>query len=324
MRGSNVMELQYSHEIVKKTLDFIDDKDLQVVIENRLDELEKVFLVNAHLSTIILSISCIEGIFKHVADIFRKEIQASSKYPKITEGKKKGNKKRFGDLTIEEIYRLLLERDILQHIDNFDNIYALFRDYRNFIHPKKQKDKSWPVALGQSQMALGLLNATIDQISKYIFIGSEILLKITGRPRYDLSKVLHLDTAERKRTNSFLIMKRKIDFLIDISFNVELAENSLFNFVFNYNDESNFKMLRLDNRDLKRTPNSLLYTKQKDDWYIVGEAEEKQPPYGTITLNIRIDVSKSKFEYIVNGKIYKYYYRSNGRKSIYLKNFRKG
>ena len=86
---SEIMKLQYSHEIVKKTLDFIDDKDLQVVIEKRLNELEKVFLVNANLSTIILSISCIEGIFKHVANVFRAEISASTEYPKISVGKNK-------------------------------------------------------------------------------------------------------------------------------------------------------------------------------------------------------------------------------------------
>jgi hypothetical protein len=313
------MKLQYSHEIVKKTLDFIDDKDLQIVIENRLDELEKVFLVNANLSTIILSISCIEGIFKHVANIFKVEIKASADYPKITEGKYKGKNKEFSDLTIEEIYKLLLERDILQHIDNFDHIYALFRNYRNFIHPKKQKDKSWPVGLGQSQMALGLLNATIDQLSKYIFIGPEILVKITGRPRYDLSKVLHLDTAET-RTHSFLVLKRKIVSSLDISLNIELSKDSIFNFVFNYSDDNNFKMIRLDNRDLPRTPNSLLYTKQKYDWYIVGEAENKQPPNGTINLIIRIDTAKKEFLFIVNGVNYKFF---NSNRTIIDQEFQK-
>ncbi|MHA1651704.1 MAG: hypothetical protein ACTSYB_16045 [Candidatus Helarchaeota archaeon] len=316
------MKLEYSHEIVKKTLDFIDDKNLQVVIENRLDELERVFLVNANLSTIILSISCIEGIFKHVANVFKAEIRASTKYPKISVGKNKGNKKKFKDLTIEEIYQLLLERDILQHIDNFDHIYALFRNYRNFIHPKNQKDKSWPVGLGQSQMALGLLNATIDQISKYIFIGPEILVKITGRPRYDLSQVLHLDTAET-RTHSFLIIKRKIDSLLDISLNVELSADSVFNFVFNYVDESNFKMLRLDNRDLQRTPNSLLYSKQKYDWYIVGVAENKQPPDGTISLRIQVDISEKKFAFIVNGESYKFF-KKDGKKIDLFQEFQKG
>ncbi len=94
---------------------------------------------------------------------------------------KNGRKKRFSNLTIEEIYHLLLEENILQQIENFENIYKLFRKYRNFIHPIRQQKESWPVGLGQAQMAIGLLNATIEQISNYIFIGSEIFEKISGR-----------------------------------------------------------------------------------------------------------------------------------------------
>ncbi|MBL7204352.1 MAG: hypothetical protein ISS63_08465 [Desulfobacteraceae bacterium] len=161
------MEYSYKTEISRKVLDFIDDKDLQLVIEQRLDELDRAFSVNANLSTIILSISCIEGIFGHIAYIFKAKMLTSPDFPK----KRDGTKKAFHRLTIEEIYRLLLERDILQRIPNFDQIYTLFRNYRNFIHPQKQKKESWPVGLGQAQMAIGLLNATIDQISKYIFIG---------------------------------------------------------------------------------------------------------------------------------------------------------
>ena len=162
------------------------------------------------------------------------------------------------------------------------------------------------------------------QISKYIFIGPEILVKITGRPRYDLSKVLHLDTAET-RTHSFLIIKRKIDSLLDISLNVELSADSVFNFVFNYVDESNFKMLRLDNRDLQRTPNSLLYSKQKYDWHIVGVAENKQPPDGTINLIIRIDISKKEFSFNVNGDKYKFkFFRKNGGIIDLFQEFQKG
>jgi hypothetical protein len=100
---------------------------------------------------------------------------------------------------------------------------------------------------------------------------------------------------------------------LDISLNVELSTDSIFNFVFNYVDESNFKMLRLDNRDLQRTPNSLLYTKQKYDWHIVGVAENKQPPEGTISLKIRIDTSKKEFAFIVNGENYKFFGK-NGEK----------
>jgi hypothetical protein len=303
-------------EIVRKSLGFIDDKDLQVVIAERLDELERVFSVNANLSTIVLSISSIEGIFKHIASIFRTAILASPEYPE----QKPGKKKRFNNLTIEEIYKLLLEREILQRIENFDQIYTLFRNYRNFIHPEKQKKESWPVGLGQAQMAIGLLNATIDQFSKYIFIASEILETVTGRPRFDLSKVLHLDTSEA-RTGSFLLLRRKIDSTLNLSFDLELGKNAIFNFVFNYVDESNFKMIRVDNRDSNRTPNSLLYCQQKDDWYIVAKADHVQPPEGIFSLKIKIDDKKSDFIFNVNGDNYKFF--KNGKEVNLFQEFRK-
>jgi hypothetical protein len=296
------MEFHYKPEITQKVLDFIDDKDLQVVIEERLNELDRVFSVNANFSTIILSISCIEGIFKHIASIFKTEILASPTYPKTVKGKKK----YFNKLQLEEIYNLLLERGILQRIKNFDQVYNLFRDYRNFIHPQKQKKELWPVSLGQAQMAIGLLNATIDQISKYIFIGSEMLERVTGRPRFDLSKVLHLDTFNI-RTNSFLLLKRKIDSSLDLSFDLDLGERAIFNFVFNYIDDSNFNMLRLDNRDSQRTPNALLYSRQKLNWHIVAKANQEQPPEGTMSLKVKIDTTKKRFTFNVNGNNYKFF-----------------
>jgi hypothetical protein len=296
------MEFKYSTEIVRKSLDFIDDKELQDVILKRLDELERVFLVNANLSTIILSISSIEGIFIHIASIFKTALLASPNYPL----KRNRMKKDFNKLRIEEIYDLLLERDILQRIEHFNQIYTLFRNYRNFIHPQKEKKESWPVGLGQAQMAIGLLNATIDQISKYIFIGSEILERVTGRPRFDLSKTLNLDKFPSARTESFIILKRKIDSKLNLSFNLNLGENAIFNFVFNYVDESNFKMLRLDNRNYPHTSNSLLHCTQRFHWNIVANADNAQPPEGDIKLRIEIDIRKNQFLFNVNGDNYSF------------------
>lgn len=298
--------IQYQTEITLKSLNFIDDKDLQVVLEKRLDELERAFAVNANLSTIILSISCIEGIFKHIADIFRELIKTSPDYPLKT----KGEKKDFHRLTIEEIYKLLLERNIMQRIENFDQIYSLFRNYRNFIHPQKQKKESWPVGLGQAQMAIGLLNATIEQLSNSIFIGAEILETISGHPRLDLSKVLHLDLANT-RTHSFSVLKRNIDSKLEIEFEIDLDAGGLFNFVFNYLDDSSFKMLRLDSRESTRTPNALLYSKQRYHWNVVGEAEEKQPPQGVFGVSIYIDFNEQKFIFSVNGKPHKFFKTNN-------------
>lgn len=315
--GGRVM-LQYKTQIVLKPLDFIDDKELQVVLERRLDELERAFSVNANLSTIVLSISCIEGIFRHLASIFRDFILVSPEYPRM----KDGNKKKFSKLTIEEIYKLLLERDILQRIKNFDQIYSLFRNYRNFIHPQRQRKESWPVGLGQAQMALGLLNATIDQISNYIFIGPETLVRISGRPRFDLSKVLHLDLADT-RTHSFMLLKRKIDSDLDIKFNLDLGQRALFNFVFNFVDEGNFKMLRLDNREHDRTPNALLYSKQRFHWYIVARADQRQPPAGVISLRIIINFTDRQFTFAVDGTPYKFL-KDNGEEMDLFTELKRG
>ena len=232
------------YQITRKNIDFISDKDLRVVLDERFAELDKVFLANANLSTIILSISSIEGIFKHLANIFKKQIKNSPDYPK----NEKGDKKKFSKLTIEEIYKLILERDILQEIENFDNIYKIFRKYRNFIHPIKHKRDLWPVGLGQAQMAIGLLNATLDQIAKHIFIEAEIFERISGRPRFDLSRQLNLEMIKNIPTNSFMVSKREINAKFNLNCNVELGEDGVFNFIFNCVDESNFKMLRIDSR----------------------------------------------------------------------------
>jgi hypothetical protein len=311
------MEVVYRTKLMENSLDFIDDKALQSVLEARLDELERVFGVNGNLSTIILAISCIEGIFRHLAEIFKKDIRAAQNYPL----NQKGKKKRISDLTIEEMYTLLIGHGILLQIQHFDYFYDIFRNYRNFIHPQAQRKQPWPVGLGQAQMAIGLLNSTIDQLSKYIFIGHEILEKISGRPRYDLSKVHHLDVSNT-RTHSFVTLKRKIHDHLDVGCELELGKSAIFNFVFNFVEEGDFSMVRLDNRNNPSTPNALLSSKQRHHWYIVAEADRKQPPEGLFNLEVKIDTSKKLFLFNVNGAAYSF---ANAQGAVDLfSQFRKG
>lgn len=292
---------QYNTEIVAKHLEFIDDKELKEILENRLSELERVSLVNGNLSTIILSISCIEGIFRHLASIFKSLIKNSTKWPK----KRNGKGKEFSELTIDEIYKLLLEENVLQEIENFDNIYSLFRKYRNFIHPHKQKKESWPVGLGQAQMALGLLNATVEQISKYIFIGSEIFETISGRPRFDISGVLHLDVANI-RTNSFVVLKRNIGNSFSLEFDLELGQPGILNIVFNYVEDGNFKMLRLDNRG-SSTPNCVLNCTQKYVWRPSLNALPTCPPQKQLfPVKMSVDFTSGLFSLCVDGSVYRF------------------
>lgn len=292
------MEIQT--EITRKDLDFIEDFNLRGNIMERLYELDRVFLVNANYSAVFLSISTIEGIFKHLSKKFKSEIRGSSKYPKTPKGKPRN----FHDLTINELYLLLSELGIAPDITDFEKVYSLFRGYRNFIHPQAQTDKDWPVELGQSQMALGLLNATIGHLAQFIFIEKNRFRKIEGKPHLDSSGVLNLNL-QRTRLHSFVVLERQIDRALSLAFDLELPPGSIFNFVFNFKDEGNFKMFRLDNRREKRTPNYVLRCPQKYFWTPTLRVKPEFPPDKEhMSVEIKLDFVNKVFSFEVDGQEY--------------------
>jgi hypothetical protein len=288
--------------ITVKEISFIDNIDFRNILFDRLSEIDRVFITNANYSTIFLSISTIEGIFKHLSLIFKDEIKQSLTYPLTTNNKRK----RFDDITIDEHYRLLTEIDILPVIEEFEKVYKLFRDYRNFIHPQKQIKRKWSVDLGQAQMALGLLNATITYLSQNIFIGKAIYHKVSGGPDYDQSKILHLNL-DRTRVHSFIVAKKKVSDRLSLSFELELPAKSVFNFVFNYQNIGSFKMLRLDNRRELNTPNCLLHCTQKYFWRPIFNSQSEYPPTKAVyPVQIEIDASNKLFKFVVDGNEYLY------------------
>ena len=296
------MEIQT--EITRKDINFISDIDLRVVLRDRLNELDRIFLVNANYSTIFLAISTIEGIFKHIAAIFRNDIKSSFKYPKDNKGKRK----EFDKLTINELYILLRELNVLPDIKNFENVYDLFRDYRNFIHPQAQTKKAWPTDLGHAQMAIGLLNATVSYLDRYIFIDKEVFEKFVGNPDYDSSKVLHL-RLYKTPLHSFLVWNKLITDGLLLKFDLELPKDSVFNFVFNFANEGNFKMIRLDNRYGSKSGylNCVLHCTQKYFWRERLIADPVSPPDKPILpVEIKIDFKKNEFTFSVDGTLYSF------------------
>jgi len=285
-------------EITTKEITFINDIDFRNILYDRLNEIDRVFTVNANYSTIFLSISTIEGIFKHVAEIFKEDIINSTNYLTTRKGKP------FDKIPINELYTLLRDIEILPEIEGLEKIYKLFKDYRNFIHPQEQKKKAWAIDLGQAQMSLGLLNSTLSFLSKNIFIGKDTYQKVAGSPDYDKDNVLHLKL-DRTRLHSFLTTKSTVAESFSLSFDLELPAQSIFNFVFNFKDDGNFKMLRLDNRRNPKTPNCLLYCTQRYVWDTIMNFKDREPPSKTIfPVNIEIGKSKKLFRFIVDGKEY--------------------
>lgn len=297
-------------EVTKKDLNFINNIDLRVNLLKRLEELDRVFPANGNYSTVFLAISSIEGIFKHMATIFKTDLLKLPDYPQNRKGKLKG----FKYLSFMELYRLLKKQGVLPDIKDLEHIYNLFKDYRNFIHPLEEERKDWPIDLGQAQMALGLLNATINHLAQYVFIDKEIFRKLAGKPDYDSSRVLHLKVGNTP-LHSFLVLNRKVSNTLCLNFDLELTESSVFNFVFNFKDEDNFKMLRLDSRRYERTPNSVLYCTEKYLWKIMLRAKPLHPPRKPLLpVEIKIDFPKKVFSLDVDGDSYSFEdKKDNGR-----------
>lgn len=286
--------------ITNKELNFINDIDLRGKLLERLFEIDSLFLVNAKYSMVFGCIGTIEGIFVNIANIYRQEIQNSPTYPKTP----KGNKKQFKDLTLDELYLELVNLGVLPKIDEYKQFYHLFKDYRNFIHPQAQVKKGWSVSIGQAQMALGLLNATIHNLDKNIFIGKAIFKKVAGNPDYNSQNELHLNLSLTPH-NSFAVLRAPISKRLLITFDLTLYEHSVFNFVFNYKDDGDFKMIRLDNRPIEMYWNALLRSSQKYSWNVKFIAQQKKPPKReTFPVRIEIDFNKGLFDFKVDNLSY--------------------
>ncbi|HSB09994.1 MAG TPA: hypothetical protein VLM38_10965 [Blastocatellia bacterium] len=306
--------MEIATQVTAKHLDFIDDVDLRLALTQRLNELDRVFLVNAHYSTVFVAIGALEGIFKHVAARYKSEIEALKSYPKDHKGKKK---KDFERLTIDDLYVLLRDLDIVPGIDEYPSLYKLFRGYRNCIHAQAQVRKGWEIDIGQAQMALGLLNATLRNLDRNVFVGKHVFEKIAGAPYYDSSRVLQLRVGESPH-NSFVLLKEPITRAFSARFDADLSPKSLLNFVFDYVDEGNFQMLRLDRRPNSRYPNAVLRSTQKFVWSEVLLATPRKPPNKEmLPVEIEIDFDKQVFSLVVDGDPYTFSDLSGKQKNLF-------
>jgi len=291
--------IQFQTQITAKRLGFINDVDLRNDLQTRLEELDRVVLANANYSTVFLAIGAIEGIFKHVAEIYKSEIRSSQTYPRTG---KTQTPKRFEELSIEELYVELKALDIAPQTPDYSALYKLFRQYRNCIHPQAQVQKSLDIELGQAQMALGLLNATILNLDQNVFVGKHIFEKVAGAPQYDSHGVLHLQM-DRTPHHSFVVLRGPVSDKLSFTFDLRLSPNALFNFVFNYGNEGDFKMVRLDSRPVY--VNSVLRSLQKYSWSEYLWANPSAPPTKEqFPVAITIDIPRGVFDFVVDGMPY--------------------
>jgi hypothetical protein len=140
---------------VTRSFSFLNDKDLREIIERDYKELTLVlFPGGAWKSTVIMAGSILEAILVDVlasGPLLRAKALASPVAPA----------KPMDDWRLEYLIKVAADIAVLtaQRTSTFDQV---LRDYRNFVHPKKEIRSGHPCREGEAQLAMGGLNAVCD------------------------------------------------------------------------------------------------------------------------------------------------------------------
>ncbi len=138
-----------------RSFSFLKDKDLREIIERDYKELTLVlFPGGAWKSTVIMAGSILEAILFDVLasdPAIRAKALASTLAPKNS----------MEDWRLESLIKVAADIGVLpsKRATTFDQV---LRDYRNFVHPKKEIRSGHPCREGEAQLAIGGLNAVCD------------------------------------------------------------------------------------------------------------------------------------------------------------------
>jgi hypothetical protein len=138
-----------------RSFSFLKDKDLREIIERDYKELTLVlFPGGAWKSTVIMAGSILEAI---LFDILATDPAINAKAV-VSPLAPKGP---MGDWKLEKLIEVAADIGVLpaKRVDTFDQV---LRDYRNFVHPKKEIRSGHPCGEGEAQLAMGGLNAVCD------------------------------------------------------------------------------------------------------------------------------------------------------------------
>lgn len=245
-------------QLTTRELGFISDPDLTLIIEDILNEIDRVFSVSGFRSALYLSISAVEGILKHILELNLKEAKLSSKYPK----NKNGTPKKIEDLTLFECIPICSAISLIP--PELRTTYDHLRQFRNYIHPKLELSSKYKINIGISELGIGILNITLLHFDKLRFIEGSIWKVISGNPKYTLSDNQLILPRYKTRTHSFIITDYFTNKNFGFEFNALLSEGAIINFVYNFSSDDSFNMIRIDKR--KSPDDGLLICTDKLHW----------------------------------------------------------
>lgn len=282
-------------DATNKDLNFLSDPELAEIIRTILAEIDSLAIVNAHRSMVYLSMSTLEGILSNVLALNMKKIKAFASYPDKPTG---GGKKKFGDLVLDDKIRIARQLGIIA--PEFFDTFKKFKTFRNYIHPLAELKKKQPLDIGLGQIALGLLNHTLSKLERIRFVDERIWRVLSGTPVYTKSqKIIEFKAVRPIPTNSFIVTGDYVGSNLEVSFDLHMGAYHLFNFVFNYENDERYHMLRFETR-----PNEfsgILHCDHKYAWQLIEEYKSKWDIKTAQPNGVRIRIDSGNLRVYLNG-----------------------
>ena len=288
--------VQIQLEATSKDLYFLSDPELAQIISTILSEIDSLAIINAHRSMVYLSMSTLEGILSNVLKLNINKIKSPPfSYPR----EKSGALKEFDKLVLAE--KIELAKDLGVIAAEFYDTFKKFKEFRNYMHPLAELKDKHPLDIGLGQIALGLMNHTISTLQKIRFIEEQIWKVISGIPVYNSSqRQIEFKLLRPLRTHSFLVTEDYSGHNIEVNFDLHIGEDAILNFVFNYENEERFHMLRFETR--KSEFCGVLHCEHKYAWHLIEEYNSKWDIKTSEPNKVSIRVDSSKLKLYLNGK----------------------
>jgi hypothetical protein len=252
-------------------------------------------IIRAHRSLIYLSMSTLEGILSNVLALNINKVQTFTSYPK----KKGGGPTDIKDLKLA--HKIAIAKDLQIIAPEFFDTFKKFKEFRNYVHPVLEVKDKHPLDIGLGQIALGLMNHTISKLEKIRFIEEKIWKVISGIPVYNSSqKQIEFKLFRPLRTHSFLITEDYASNNIEVNFDLHIGEDAVFNFVFNFEDEERFHMLRFETRTNEFC--GVLHCGHKYAWRLIEEYNSKWNIETAKPNKVSIRIDSANLKLYLNGK----------------------
>lgn len=279
-------------KLTTKNLGFVSDPDLLLIIEDLLDEIDKVYAVSGFRSALYLSVSAVEGILKHVLKLNSQDALLAPSYPQ----NKAGNPKNIEDLSLFECIPICKHISLIPQ--NLETTYDQLRQFRNYIHPERELTSKYKINIGLSQLAIGILNTTLLHFDQLRFIEGGTWRVISGNPQYTLSN--HQLTLPRYKSNthSFILTDHLVNKNFRIEFNASIPEGTILNFIYNFASDDSFNMIRIDKR--KTPDDGLLICTDKFQWRQKTSFTSSPNP-SVYNHKILIEANGNSFKFEVDG-----------------------